>query len=522
MTNSSSLRFRRLSAAAVTITVLLGAPAAALAQIGQAGQGQGASPPVQVPLSGRTAPGGGVVATQSGPTAATSGVNTVRPVVQVQGAFGGSTRAGEPPLSGPLTLREAVRRGVEYNLGALNIGQALAQARGQRTVSRSALLPNISGDASATVQKINLSAMGLRFDSPIEGFDIPAVVGPFTLYDFRARLTQKVVDFTALNNYRASAETVRANELSAEDAHNLVVLAVGGAYLDVVAARAMVEAGRAQLATANTLFELTEQRRQVGLAAQVDVGRSQVQALTQRQRLTSLQNGLAKLKITLARMVGLPATDQYEIGDGIPFLAAPEIPLETALQQAKERRADLKAAEAQLRAAERSAAAARATRLPSASVSADYGAIGGTVPDARNTYAVVGRISVPIWNGGAAGGQIQQAEAAVRQRRAELEDLAGQIEADVRKAYLDLDAAASQVEVAQLNQTVAGQTLDLTRQRFDAGISDNVEVVQAQEAVAIASLDYINSVFAHNVAKLSLARALGVASEQLATFLKLE
>jgi outer membrane protein TolC len=300
-----------------------------------------------------------------------------------------------------------------------------------------------------------------------------------------------------------------------------VVLAVGGAYLQVVAARARVAAGRAQLETANALYRQSEQRRSVGLVAQVDVGRSQVQALTQQQRLTSLQNDFAKQKINLARMVGLPPTEQYEIGEDISFAPAPALSLDDALRQAQEGRADLKAAQAQVRAAERVRAAAHAQRLPSVTVNADYGAIGGTLPDARGTFSIVGRVRVPIWQGGYAEGEIQQADAAVRQRLAEFDDLSSQIEGDLRKAYLDVDAAASQVEVAVQNQEVARQTLALTRQRFDAGVSDNVEVVQAQESAAVAALDYINSVFAHNLAKLSVARAIGVTADRLADFLKL-
>ena len=501
----------------VAAAIVLSAPAPSRAQ-----GGQGAAPPLLVPLSGRSAPGGSVVATQTAVPGATASVDTINPVVQVQGAFAGSTRRGaKAPLTGALSLQEALRRGLEHNLGALNIGEVVNQARGQRAVARSALLPNVATDLTATRQQINLAALGFRISSPLPGFDFPTVVGPFNQIDVRARVSQTLLDLTAWNNYRASSETLRANELSAGDAHNLVVLAVGGAYLQTVAARARVAAARAQLETANALHQQNEQRRAVGLLAQVDVGRSQVQALTQQQRLTSLQNDFGKQKINLARMIGLPPTDQYEIGDDVPFAAGPALPLETALRQALDNRMDLKAAEAHLRAAERARAAAHAERLPSVSVSADYGAIGGSFPDARGTYAISGRVRVPIWQGGYAEGAIQQAEAAVRQRGAELDDVSSQIEADVRKAYLDIDAATSQVQVALRNQDVARQTLDLTRQRFDAGISDNVEVVQAQESAAVAALDYINSVFAHNLAKLSVARAIGVAAEGLPELLKL-
>jgi len=474
-----------------------------------------------VPLSGRSAQGGSVIATQTPIPGATASVDTLNPLIQVVGGYAGSAPKDGAAPSGPLTLREALRRGLEYNLGPLNLGEVVAQARGQRTVARSALLPNVITELTAIRQQVNLASFGLKFTSPIPGFDFPTVVGPFNQVDLRARLSQNVLNLQALNNYRASAATLRANELTVEDSHDLVVLAVGGAYLQAIAARSRVTAGRAQLETANALFQQSAQRRAVGLIAQVDVGRSQVQALTQQQRLTSLQNDFAKQKIDLARMIGLPPTDSYELGEDVPYSAAPATSLDDALKQAQELRADLKAAAAQVEAAERARAAASAERLPSVSVNADYGTIGPTFPDAHKTFSVVGRVQVPIWRGGATEGVIQQADAAVRQRRAELDDLRSQVEGEVRKAFLALGAAQSQVEVALQNQDVAQQTLELTRQRYDAGITDSVEIVQAQEAAAQASLDYINSVFAHNLAKLGLARATGVAAERLNDFLKL-
>ena len=189
--------------------------------------------------------------------------------------------------------------------------------------------------------------------------------------------------------------------------------------------------------------------------------------------------------------------------------------MEDALKQASGQRADLQAAEAQVRAAERARAAARAERLPALSLSADYGAIGINPAQAHGTFSIVGSLKFPIWQGGRIEGDIEQAEAALAQRQAEFEDLRAQVEADVRRALLDLQAARNQVEVARENVQVTRENLKLTRQRFDAGVSDNVEVVQSQESVANAELDYINSIFAHNLAKLSLARAMGQAAENL-------
>ncbi len=384
------------------------------------------------------------------------------------------------------------------------------------------MLPNVSGYLNETVEQLNLQASGIRFHIPIPGVAIPSVVGPFNYFDLRATLSQTVVDMTAWNNYRSAADSLHANQLSMNDARDLVVLAVGGAYLQVIAAAARVESANAQLETANALYQQTSQERNVGLVAQINVNRSHVQMLTQRQRMASLQNDLAKQKINLARMVGLPPNNQYGLADDVPFAAAPAVSLEEALKQAFAERSDLQAAEAQVRAAERARSAAVAERLPSLSLNADYGAIGTNPAQAHGTFGVTGSLKFPIWQSGRIEGDIEQADAALAQRQAEAEDLRGQIEADVRKAYLDLEAARSQVEIAQENIQVSNDNLKLTRQRFDAGVADNVEVVQSQESVASAELDYIDSVFGHNLAKLSLARALGRTAEKLSQFLQIQ
>ena len=330
-----------------------------------------------------------------------------------------------------------------------------------------------------------------------------------------------MLDLTAINNYRASKELLRSNELSARDARDLVILrAVGGTYLQVIAAKARVDSARAQLDTANALYQQALQERGVGLIAQVDVNRGQVQALADQQRLLSLQNDLAKQKIDLARLVGLLPTDQYDVSDDVPLPATPAIEFDAALKRAFDQRPDLKAAQSQLRASELAGSAARSELLPSVAVSADFGEIGVNPGQAFGTYTVSGSVKIPIWQGGRAKGDMEEANAALAQRRAELEDLKSLVESQVRKAFLDLQASASQVDVAKKNVEVSSETLDLTKQRFEAGVTDSVEVVQSEQTVASAELDYINSEFGLNLAKLSMARAIGGAAENLSQFLK--
>jgi outer membrane protein TolC len=491
----------------------------AYAQFGAAAAQQQGSQANPLPLSGRSGASGGVAATQTAIPGTTTSVNTLNPTVQVSGAYSGSANSTSArPFSGKLALQEAVDRAIEYNLGAVGMTHAMRQAHGQIRVARSALLPNVNGDFTETDETVNLAALGVRFNAP--GFSIPTVVGPFNYMDLRVRLTQTVADFTARNNYRAAQESLRATQLSAEDARDLVVLATGGAYLQVIAAKARVQSAQAQLETANAVYQQTQMQLQFGKVPQIDVNRSQVEVLTQRQRLVSLQNDVAKQKINLARLTGLPPNDQYDISDDVPFAAAPAVSLEDAVKQAFDQRADLKAAEAQVRAAERALTAARDERYPSLSVSADYGEIGTNPGQAHGTFTAVATLTVPIWRGGRAGGDIEEADAALQQRRAELEDQKSQVESDVRNAYLDLQAGSSQVQVAQQNLEVTRETLAQERQRFEAGVSNDVAVTQSQESVASAELDYINSVFAHNVAKLSLARAIGNAPQNLRQFLQ--
>ena len=506
----------------VVFLFLLFAPGV-VAQTPASGTQSQPTQPTQLPLSGRNPQGGSVTSTQTAIPGTTNSINTINPTVQVQGPFAGSTSSvAKLPFSGRLSLREAVDRAIEFNLGAVGLTQAVRQSRGQTKIARSALLPNLNASLSETVQQTNLRALGVHFDVPIPGFAAPTIVGPFNYFDLRASLSQTVFDLTARNNYRAAKELARANELSVADASDLIVLAVGGTYLQVIAARSRIDAARAQLTTAEALFKQTSEQRAAGVVAQTDLNRSQIQLLTQQQRLVSLENDYSKLKITLARLAGLPPNEQYEISDAIPFAEAPPLSLEDALRQAFEQRSDLQAAEAQVEAAERARSAARAERLPSFAVRAEYGVIGTNPSQSHGTFAVVGTVRVPIWQGGKIKGQTEVADAALDQRRAELDDLKGRIESEVRNAYFDLQAAASQIEVARKNIQVTTQNLDLTRQKFDAGVSDNVEVVQSQEALSTANTDYINSVFAHNLAKLSLARAIGRASEALPRFLKLQ
>lgn len=482
------------------------------------------APPVQAtqgPLSGRTTTAGAVQATETPVPGITTSINTISPQIQVSGDFAGSTvGTSRLPFNGKLSLRDAIARGIDFNLGAQDLAHSVAQADGEERVARSSLLPNLSGSLSENVEQSDLAALGFKFNSPIAGFSIPSVVGPFNYFDLQAELTQSVLNITARDNVRASRDQLRALQLETADARNLVVLAVGGAYLQVIAAKARLASAQAQLATATAILQQSQQQHAAGTLAVLPLDQNQVQQLTQQQQLTTLQNDLAKQKINLARMIGLRPDDNYDITDDVPFAAPPALDVQAAVAQALSQRTDLQAAAVELTVAQQQRAAASAERLPSASIAADYGVIGVNPSQSHGIFAVSGSVSIPLWMGGKAGGDVEIANAAVLQRQAELEDARSEVEAQVREAYLDLQAAASQVDVAQRNLQTAHETLSMAQMRFQAGVINTVELVQSQQSVATAELDYINSVYAHNVAKLSLARALGIAAQSWPQFLR--
>jgi outer membrane protein TolC len=471
-----------------------------------------------LPASGRNQ-SGAVGATEQPVPGTTTSVNTLNPTVTISGPYSGSMRSTTAiPFSGRLSLDDALKRGLAYNLGAVGSTQSVRQNNAQVRVARSALLPNISAALNENVNQTDLAAYGLRFSVP--GFHFATVVGPYNYFALQANLSQTVANLTAIDNYRSAKATARASQYSLEDARDLVTLAVGGAYLQVLAAQARVDSSQAQLDTANAVFHQSSEQHQEGVLGRLNVDQSQLQTLAQQQQIITLRNDLAKQKINLARLTGLPPNADYQLTDTFPFSPAPVQSVNDAVTRAEQQRADLKAAQSQVEAAAKALAAARAERLPSASVSGYYEVIGTTPSESHGAFSVVGTLNVPIWQGGKTGADIAQAEAVLAQRQAELEDTRGQIEAEIREVYLDLEAAAGQVEVASKNIQVAQETLEMARARMEAGVINTVEVVQAQQTVSSAQLDLINSVFAHNLAKLSLARELGHATEQLPALLK--
>ncbi len=438
---------------------------------------------------------------------------------QAQNPFLGSVPTGKAtgtPLE--LSLKGAFDRALKYNLGLIESDQNTRVAHAVRLRRLNAMLPNLSARVSGTIEQINLKANGLNFHFP--GVRVPTIVGPFGVADARAALSQEIFNWSDIKNWKASAESERASQYSFKSDRDLVVLTTGDAYLLVISDGANVDSIRAQVKTAQVLYQQDVDQNKEGVIASIDVLRAKVELQTQQQRLIAAENQLAIDKLALARVIGLPNGQEFQLTDSVPYAALGGITLEQALQQAYTTRPDYLSARAQVRAAELSRQSAAAENYPFLSTDANYGDIGNpNFGTSRGTFAFSATLNIPIFQGSRVRADKLQADAALQQRKAELADLSGRIDDQVRTAFFNLRSSSELVTVAQSNIDLASQTLTQAQDRLAAGVADNLEVVQAQESVASANQTYIASLYAYNLAKISLAQAIGIAEQSALQYL---
>jgi outer membrane protein TolC len=425
--------------------------------------------------------------------------------------FAGSVPAKLVPGIMPLSLRDAIDRGLKQNLGLLLSHADVGSARGQRWEQLSALLPHVTAAPYVAESKLNVDELG--FAGLANLLHISPSVGPFSYFDARANTTQSLFDWKSINAARAASQSLKSAGYTFKDARDLVVLAVGYTYLQAIADEARIETAAAQVKTAQTVYDQATDQVNAGTSPDIDGLRAKVELQTRQQQLIQARNNFAIQKLTVARVIGLAPGQEFDFTDKSPYQPFEGITVDEALKCAYASRSDYQAAMSEVHAAEFSRKAAVAGYFPSLSLDADYG-LGGAHPSTATPVADVrGTLSIPIFQGGSVHGDVLQADAKLEQSRERLENLRAQIDSDVRAALLNLQTSADLVNVARSNIDLAEQTLVQSRDRFSAGVTDTVEVVQSQELVASAHEQYISSLYNYNYAKISLVRALGIAEE---------
>jgi outer membrane protein TolC len=419
-------------------------------------------------------------------------------------SFQGSVPAGEvssQPLD--LSLDDAIQRGLRNNLGVILSNTQASGVRGQKLSQLQALLPTLDASWKEAVQQVDLASLGLRAPG------LPTIVGPFGYTDLRAYFSLAAVNVNSIRTYLAARHNFNAAQLSAQDARDFVVLTVGNAYLLVLADESQVTSAEAQVATSKVSLDQAVNNHQAGTAPLLDELRARVDYQTLQQQLIVAQNSLEKDRLALARAIGLPLAQKFNLVDKAPFAPFDQVDVDAAIRQAHAGRKDLAAMMEQTHAAEEQRKAATADRYPTVKVDVDYGLIGVNFGNSHGTVDASGTVSVPLFKEYGLRGEAEQAQSQLDTQRAQLSDLNAQVDADVRDALLDIASAQQQVAVARSSVDLANEALSEAQQRYAAGVSDNLAVHQAEQSVAVANDQYVSSLYRHNLAKLSLARALG-------------
>ena len=426
--------------------------------------------------------------------------------VQSSGPTSGSVPSG--PASNDvikLTLRDAITQSLRYNLASIETGENTRLARGQRLLALSRLLPDISTGASENVVQSNLALYGLKLPG------VNPVIGPYSYTSLDVSATQTLFSLESIKRFQAARTAEQASRLSYDDILDAVTLVVGNAYLEVIAADSRIQAREAQVRNAKALYDQAVDQVQAGTAPRIDATRTEVQLHTEEYNLSIAKNNFAIAKLNLSRAIGLPLGQRFELAETLPYADLDPGTVDAALNTAYSSRTDFRSALELEKAAAQSLAAAKAERYPVVAVAGEYGAIGKTLGHSHGDFVFESGVRVPVFTGGRIKGNITQAEAELRQRKSEAEDVRGKVDYDVRTAFLNLSAAKEQVAVATQNIKLANENLDRSKDRFASGVTDSVEVVQSEQSLASANDQYISSLYSHNLAKLSLARALGLA-----------
>ncbi|HKR12376.1 MAG TPA: TolC family protein [Pyrinomonadaceae bacterium] len=411
-------------------------------------------------------------------------------------------------ISGTLSFEQAVQLALENNLATLLARERRNEARGEKQQALSPLLPQISGAAYQADTTTNLVALGFQ-PGLFPGLNA-TLIGPFRNFDARVRLSQSIFDLSAIQNYRAGRAGVRIAELREALAREQVVSATGLIYIEALRADRSVAAAQANVELAQALVKLAQDQRNAGIATGVDVTRAQTRLAEQQVSLAQAQTASEQARLSLQRVIGLPLGSALSLTDQLRFEERPLPTLETAVAQAQQDRREIQVVAEQNRVSELELKSARAEYLPSLEVVGDYGSSGITpalidLP----TRSIALQLNVPIFNGGLTRGRVTSAESRLRQSELQLSNVRNDVEEDVRVAMTTLNTAAAQVRAANESVSLGQRELEMARDRFRAGVGDNLEVVSAQTSLALATQVQVTALAQHNAARLNLATALG-------------
>ena len=427
----------------------------------------------------------------------------------------GMTVTLEAEERGPLSL--SLKRAVEIATsqeGSTPIqlsAESLKQAELRSKEARAALLPDVEGAFSYENRTANLAAMGISLTRlPIPGFEFPTFVGPFLTMDARASVTQSVFDVSSIRKFQASKVGVSAARSDSESASEQVAAVVARAYLGAVRADTDVETAQANVMLSQAVLRQAENQKNAGTGTGIEITRARVQLANDQQRLLVTENARRAAHLQLMRAMGVRLDTEVQLTDGLRYVAVDALTLENARAQALRDRPDYKAQQEREANARLMASATVMERLPSLAAFGDYGSSGSAFSNSLPTRTYGISLKVPLWDGARRDARRVESASQHRAEAIRTNDVREQIELDVRLALDALSSAQDQVRVAKDGLDLAESELEQARRRYQAGISDSLEVTDAQTRLERARDNQTAALYNYNVARIDLAQAMGV------------
>ena len=417
--------------------------------------------------------------------------------------------AADPPqLPKQLTLSQALTIALSNNSTLREAQARLEQATGRYAQSRSTLLPQIDVSAHQSYLTINLIGLGI---------DIPTVpqgrTGPFGSMDARVTLTQDLLNIANLQAWKSSRSREDSSRLLINNAREVVVLDVVAAYLQALRAKGSRDALTEQTRYANDLYKLTEDQVKQGVSAPLESNRALQQVNTLEQQLQEAEQSYITAKFILANLMQTNITADFEVADEAAYGTELALDREAALSAALASRPDYRSALANVRAAELQVKSVKAYRLPTVGTIFSDGQSGDSPVNNVNTYRLTATLDVPIYTSGRIRGQIAEAEGVLREAQAGVDRLRSEIETELLTAAAGVEWALKEVATSASNVKLSRQELELTRGRFTQGVTDNTEVVNAQDRISRADDAYIRAQYTLGLARANYARATGAAEK---------
>jgi outer membrane protein len=404
-----------------------------------------------------------------------------------------------------LTLDQAVGLALKQNTTAQIAVLTYAQSLQDRNISRAALLPDANLSVKDQAERLNLQAQfGGR---KIPGF--PQHVGPYQIFSAGPAFGGPVFDLTLWERYQAARDTANSSKATSLSTREQVILLVVSQYIGSLRAIANVQASQSRVTLAQALYDQAADLQKEGVGTGIDTLRANVELQNEKQRLLEAENDRETSLYGLSKLLNLDPRQAIELADSLSFFDTPQPEVEPTIDAALAERQEWKALEEQIKAAGADKKASQYSRLPSLRFDGNWAYLGTSSAKGIPTYTYAASVNMPLFTGGRIRAEIMRADLEIQKLAQQKDDLRNQIGLDVKTALLSLSSARSEVQVANLGVHLSKEEVDQARDRFKEGVANNIEVIQAQDALARANDNQIAALYRFNQARADLARAIG-------------